>query len=139
MSEQNETLIRRWFEEVWNKKNEAAIDEMLDDDCIAYGLPDGKGGEVDNKAKFKDLFQAFIQAYPDINVTVEETMSKADHAFARCMVTGTHLGEGLGFSATQRGVAFTGMLLIEVKEGKIAKAWNEFDFLNMYRQLERSR
>ena len=135
MSEQNEALIRRWFEEVWNKKNEAAIDEMLDDDCIAYGLPDGKGGEVDNKSKFKELFHAFVLAYPDINVTVEETMSKENHAFARCSITGTHLGEGLGFSATQKGVAFTGMLLIEVRDGKITKAWNEFDFLNMYQQL----
>jgi predicted ester cyclase len=45
------------------------------------------------------------------------------------------LGDGLGFSATQRDVAFTGMLLVEVEEGKITKAWNEFDFLNMYRQL----
>jgi steroid delta-isomerase-like uncharacterized protein len=135
MSEQNEALIRRWFEEVWNNKNEAAIDELLDDDVVAYGLSDGKGGEVDNKAKFKALFHAFIQAYPDINVVVEETMSKDNHAFARCSVTGTHLGHGLGFSPTQKGVAFSGMLLIEVRDGKITKAWNEFNFLNMYEQL----
>jgi len=135
MSEQNEALIRRWFEEVWNNKNEAAIDEMLHDDCVAYGLSDGQGGEVDNKAKFKELFHAFIQAYPDINVTVEETMSKDNHTFARCAVTGTHLGDGLGFSPTQRNVVFTGMLLTEVVDGKITKAWNEFNFMTMYQQL----
>ena len=31
-------FIHRWFEEVWNKKRESAIDEMLDDDVVVYGL-----------------------------------------------------------------------------------------------------
>lgn len=35
-----ETLLHRWFEEVWNKKNKAAIREMLTEDAVHYGLMD---------------------------------------------------------------------------------------------------
>ncbi len=29
MSEANKLLLKRWFEQVWNQKSEAAIDEMF--------------------------------------------------------------------------------------------------------------
>jgi len=30
MSEENKQLVHRWFDEVWNQKNESAIDRMFD-------------------------------------------------------------------------------------------------------------
>ena len=35
----HEALITRWFEEVWNRKRESAIDEMLADSVLIYGIP----------------------------------------------------------------------------------------------------
>jgi hypothetical protein len=34
----NKVLVHRWFEEIWNKGREAAIDEMLANDCAVHGL-----------------------------------------------------------------------------------------------------
>ena len=31
--------------------------------------------------------------------------------------------------------AFTGMVLVHVREGRILEAWNNFDFLTLYEQL----
>jgi steroid delta-isomerase-like uncharacterized protein len=135
MSEQNEALIRRWFEEVWNNKNEAAIDEMLDDDVVAYGLIDGQGNVVSDKEGFKGVFRQFTQAYPDIHVEVEETIAAGDRVLARCTVTGTHQGDGFGFAGTGIPVDFTGMLVAGIKDGKIIEAWNEFNFIRMFQQL----
>ena len=47
MAEEYETLIHRWFEEVWNKRSEEAIDEMFAADGIANGLNDPLGNPVD--------------------------------------------------------------------------------------------
>jgi steroid delta-isomerase-like uncharacterized protein len=115
MSEQNETIIRRWFAEVWNARNPETIDELLDDDCMAYGLTDGRGGDIDNKEKFREHFHSFSAAFPDLNVTVEETMSSGDRVLARCTVRGTHTGEGLGFPPTGKPIDITGMLLTVIK------------------------
>ena len=43
MSEHNKAFIRRWFEEVWNKGREEAIDEMFAEEGVANGLVDDAG------------------------------------------------------------------------------------------------
>jgi hypothetical protein len=40
MSEANKLLVRRWFEQVWNQKSEAAIDEMFSPQGKSHGFPD---------------------------------------------------------------------------------------------------
>lgn len=40
MNTENEKLIRRWFEEVWNQQKESAIDELLSPDAKGTGLGD---------------------------------------------------------------------------------------------------
>ena len=40
----NKALVRRWFDEVWNKGQEATIDKLFAENGIAYGLGDtGEG------------------------------------------------------------------------------------------------
>lgn len=135
MNEQNDNLMRRWFEEVWNNKNEAAIDEMLDDNVVACGLVDGCGNPVDNKESFKSVFNQFVEVYPDIHFTVDDIISDGDRVVARCHVSGTHRGDGFGFPATGNRVNFSGMLSVEIKDGRITKAWNEFNYMDMFQQL----
>ena len=46
MSEENKELVRRWFEEVWNKGRADAIDEMFDENGIAHGLSDDPSNPI---------------------------------------------------------------------------------------------
>ena len=126
------SFLHRWFEEVWNNKSESAVDELLAEDGVGYGLP---GGEIRGPAAFKEYQRALISAYPDLRVHVEETITEGDKIAARCRVTGVHHGEGLGLSATNKPVEFTGLCMVRVKDGKIVEAWNEFNFMEMYQQL----
>jgi steroid delta-isomerase-like uncharacterized protein len=135
MSKENETFIYRWFEEVWNNHSEEAIDKMCAEDIIANGLTDAEGNTVRGVEAFKNLHRAFVSAYPDIKITVEDTISEGDKIAARCKVSAIHAGEGLGVAPTQQPVEFTGMTIVKLKDGKITEAWNEFDFMKMYRQV----
>ena len=135
MADENTTLIHRWFEEVWNNKNEDAIEEMMAEDCVANGLNGPDGNPVSGHEGFKALHRAFVSAYPDLRVTVEDTVIDGDTIAARCKVTGTHDGHGIGVPPTNVPVEFTGMTIVKVKDGKIVEAWNEFDFMKMYTQV----
>lgn len=135
MNTEGKTLAHRWFEEVWNKGRAEAIDEMLAEDGIAHGLADASGNDLRGPADFKPFFHNFRAAFPDIQVTVEDTVAEGDKLAARCTVTGTHGGEGIGLAATNRAVTFTGMCLLRIKDGKIVEAWNNFDFMSMFQQL----
>ncbi len=132
---EHETILHRWFEEVWNNRSEDAIDELFAEDGVANGLNDAEGNPLRGPEGFKTLHRAFLTAYPDFNITVEDTISEGDKIAARCTVRATHSGEGLGLLPTDQPVEFTGMTIVKIKDGKIVEAWNEFDFMKMYSQV----
>jgi steroid delta-isomerase-like uncharacterized protein len=129
-------LVRRWFEEVWNKGREDAIDEMFAEDGIAHGLADEAGAEpLRGAAGFKPFYRNFRSAFPDIEVVVEDTIAEGDRVAARCTVRATHAGDTLGFAATQRPVEIGGITIARISDGKIVEAWNHFDFMKLFQQI----
>ncbi|HEX5708066.1 MAG TPA: ester cyclase [Pyrinomonadaceae bacterium] len=135
MSEENKALVRRWFDEVWNKGRAEAIDELFAEDGTAHGLGDVEGASLRGPAEFKPFHQKFREAFPDIEVTIEDVITEGDKLAARCLVRGSHRSDSLGFAATNRGVGFTGMVFLRIRDGKIVEAWNNFDFMSMFQQL----
>jgi len=129
----NKSLIRRWFEEVWNQKREAAIDELAAPDVIVYGLgpqnPPPRGREP-----FITFWRQFCGAFPDIRITVEDVIAERDLTCARISFTGTHHGHHLGVPPTTNRVAATGLCLTRWRNGQIVEAWNEFDALGVMLQ-----
>ena len=132
LQDDNKALIRRWFAEVWNKGRAEAMQEMLASDGIVHGLGAaplrGPGG-------FLPFFRKFRQAFPDLQIAVEETIAEGDLVTARCVVRGRHTGDALGLAPTHRDTQFTGMTIVRIKDGKVVEAWNDFDFLALYQQL----
>jgi steroid delta-isomerase-like uncharacterized protein len=135
MSEENKALLKRWFEEVWNKGRSDAIPEMFADDGIAHGLSEDPSAPMRGPRDYQPFYAAFRGAFPDIIVTVEDMIAEGDKVAARCSVTGKHTGDQLGFAATNTGVDFTGITIVRIRDGKIVEAWNNFDFMRMNRQL----
>ena len=131
----NTALVRRWFEEVWNRGREEAIDEMFDEEGVAHGLADEGGAGLRGPAHFRVFHRRFREAFPDVVVSVDDAISEGDRVAARCTVRASHRGDALGFAATERPVEFTGMTFARVRGGKIVEAWNSFDFMAMYQQL----
>lgn len=135
MSTDNKALMHRWFEEVWNKGRAEAIDEMFAEDGVAHGLVDEQGNELYGPAGFKPFFANFRNAFPDIEVTIEDAIAEGDKVAVRCRVRGTHQGEGINVAATHLPVDFTGMCITRIEDGKIVEAWNNFDFMSMFQQV----
>lgn len=129
------TILHRWYEEVWNKGRAELIDEMIAPEAIAHGLEDPSGNPVRGPAEFKKFFTGFRAAFPDIHITVKETVSENDLVVAYCSVKATHTGEAFGMAATGMPVSFEGMLMFRVRDGKCVEAWNCFDFLKMFQQM----
>jgi hypothetical protein len=100
MSEENKTLIRRWFDEVWNKGRADAIDEMFAANGIAHGLSDDSESPLVGPEAFKVFHAKSRDAFPDIIVTVEDMVAEGDRVAARCSVRGKHTGDSLGFPGT---------------------------------------
>jgi predicted ester cyclase len=129
------SLLRRWFEEVWNQGREATIDEMLEPNVIVHGLIDTAGNEITGIDLFKSFWRGLRTTLSDIHVDVQETVTEGDRSVARYVVTGTYKGEGAGNSPKEKPVHFTGMSMALIKDGKFIEVWNNTDFATMYRQM----
>jgi steroid delta-isomerase-like uncharacterized protein len=130
-----DTLIHRWFEEVWNQGRENMIDELTTKDAVSHGLSTVEGDNVRGPASFKPFYQRLKSAFPDIHFTVDDVLSEGDKIAARISVTGTHTGLGLSLPPTNRPVELRGIVMARTRDGKIAEVWNNFDFLSLYQQL----
>ena len=135
MSEQNKALVQRWFEEVWNQGKSETIDELLAQDGVIHGLVDVTGQPVRGIEAFHEFHNQFRGAFSDLQVSVDDMVAEGDRVVARCGVRGKHTGESLGFAATNAPIQFEGIAIVRIKDGKIVEAWNQFDFLEMNKQL----
>lgn len=128
------TIAHRWFNEVWNEGREQTIDDLLTADGTGYGLGEGEA-DVHGPAEFKVFWRNLRSAFPDAHIAIEDTIADRDKVAVRLKFTGTLRGDTLGVPANGQRVAFSGVVIFRVTEGRIAEAWNSWDQLGMLRQI----
>src|SRR5688572_9778699 len=104
MSAENKTVIRRWFDEVWNQGRVESIDELLAADGVVHGLGDGS---MTGPAAFRAFQASYRDALPDVAITIEDLVAEGDMVAFRWSATGTHRGSGMGIAPTDRAVRFS--------------------------------
>ncbi len=134
MSEENKNLVRRWFEEVWNQRRVSAIDEMFDRSGKAYGFPDADQ-VISGPEEFAEVCKTYHEAFPDMQMTVEDLIAEGDKVAVRWTATMTHLGNGLGFPASSKKARLSGSSFLICRNGRILDGWNYMDLTRLQLQL----
>jgi len=133
MSDTNKNVIRRVFEEVWNKGNVSALDELVGPNLAHHdpSTPDfGHGPEGE-----KRRVNLYRSAFPDLHFTVEDVIADGDRVVARYTARGTHKGELNGIAPTGKHINVSGVTVSRIANGKIAESWVNWDALGMMQQL----
>jgi steroid delta-isomerase-like uncharacterized protein len=129
-AEANKELARKFFEEVWNQGNEAAIDRYVAADAHGNDLDFGTGREA-----FRRQWRHWRKAFPDLRFEVVDVIAEGDKVLTRWVLTGTHLGEIFGIAPTGRTVRVEGMSLDRIRDGQIVEGFDGWDALGLRRQL----
>jgi steroid delta-isomerase-like uncharacterized protein len=130
----NRRLVRKWFDQVWNKQRAETIDAMLSPTCIAHGKA-ADGGDAIGPGVFREFHKAYLGAFPDLKVSVEDVVAEGGKAAVRWVATGTHQGGTLGFPATGKTIRMQGMSFVKIKGGRIVEGWDSYDQHGMLQQL----
>ena len=133
MAQENSSLIRRWFEEVWNKGRMEAIDEMASADVVGHGQ--AQHATDIGLREFKPFVRALRSAFPDMKVNIDYVIEQGDKVVARWTATMTHKGEFLGFAPTGKKVTVTGTTTQRISGGKIVEGWDNWDQLGLLVQI----
>ena len=131
MSETNETVLRRFIDEVINNGDFSVLDELVQPNYV-YRSPDQ---ELDGPEALEGLLAAYRIAFPDLNVRIDDLVNGGDKVVISVTLTGTHEGDLMGISPTGKPVKINGMILSHFQDGKIVEEWEVLDMLAMFRQL----
>ncbi len=130
--EQNMKLVSKLITE-WNKRNLEFFMEVYAPD-YAYYSPSGNPNPV-SKEETIEIIKMFWQAFPDITLSVEESMAVGDKVISRFIARGTHNGEFEGISATGNKIEISAINIVRIKNDKIVEEREEADFLGLMMQL----
>jgi predicted ester cyclase len=81
------------------------------------------------------VYRAFFAGFPDLRLTVDETVEEGERIAVRFTVRGTHEGVFQGIPPTGRPVEVQGFSILHFSAGRIVERWNQLDQLSMLQQL----
>jgi predicted ester cyclase len=130
--EENKAIVRRWFEEVLNDKRLDRADDHVVQDYVDHGALPGQAPGLEGA---KRKWAMYAAVFPDLRTWSEDMVAERDEVAVRWMAEGTQQGELLGIPPTGKRARFSGMSIFRLAEGKIAEQWEEWDKLDLMRQL----
>ncbi|MCA1715365.1 MAG: ester cyclase [Actinobacteria bacterium] len=130
--EENKALIRRLFEEVINAGDLDRAGEFLGAGFVEHNPIPGQAPGIEG---FKQVIAMLRVAFPDLRITVEDLIGERDKVSVRLTVHGAHRGEFQGIPPTNRQVAWAGISIIRIAEGKVVERWFQSDVLGLRQQL----
>lgn len=133
---ENEQLVVRVAEEVWNEGNLDVVDEFMTEESVAHlpGLDPIHGPEA-----YKEQVQRYHTAFPDFHVEITDLFGDDDHVVVQYKMTGTHDGplEGgtVAIPPTGKAVEVDGIVVVHFEDGHPVEEYNRSDSLTMLEQL----
>jgi steroid delta-isomerase-like uncharacterized protein len=133
MSDQNKAVVRRLFEEFWNKGNQSLADQFFAPTYTHHdsATPDfGKGPEGERKRA-----NLYRNAFPDLRMAVEDIFADGETVVTRWSCHGTHKGDLNGLAPTGKQMHITGMSTVRFSHGKMVEGYVNWDALGLMQQL----
>ncbi len=129
----NKDVVRRFYEELWNRGNLDAADKLVAQDYVRHDLrpgdaPPGPSGQ-------KAVAEKFRAAFPDVRLELEALVAEGDLVAARWTISGTHQGAWGDVTPTGRKVRFSGVNFFRIADNRIAEIWNIRDDLGLWEQV----
>jgi predicted ester cyclase len=126
------TRIRHAIDEVFNKGNMIALDDIMATDIVYHQppRPDLKGLEA-----YKQFFTDLRKAFPNMQYTIDDLIIDGDTSAARYTLRGTHTGQWMGIPPTGKRVTWTGLWMTRTANGMGVEQWVYSDTLGLMQQL----
>ena len=131
-AEQNKSIVRRWVEEGWNKRNTALIDQLFTPNFYQHET----GPEtVSSRETLKPFVAGYLSAFPDLQFTIEDLVAEGDKVVWRFKATGKNTGPFMGGPITGKSIAVTGTITFRLENSRMAEAWLNLDVLGLLQQV----
>lgn len=125
-------VTRRFYDDLISRGDLELLDELVHDDFIEHeefpGLPPGKEG-------LRTFVTLMRDAFPDLDVAIEDMVAEGDKVASRVRFSGTHRGEFMGIPPTERKIDVAVIDIVQYRDGKASHHWGLTDQMAMMKQL----
>ncbi|MFZ5893918.1 MAG: ester cyclase [Myxococcota bacterium] len=129
---ENRAAYERFCEEVLQRGNLDAIDELVDVDVVSHSpFP----GQAPGRAGLKAAFTMFRAAFPALEVEVRDIIAGDDKVVGYFHVSGEQRGEFMGIPPTGKRISYDEMVIVRLRNGKIVEHWSVADTYEMMQSL----
>jgi len=115
----NKSIVRRYYEEVLNRRQLQVFDELANPNFVSY-LPDGKG--IDSEI-YKQTITGTLAVIPDLKVTIQDQIAEGDKVMTRWKAQGTPQVEFAGIKPNGKPITVTAIHVHRLQNGKIMEHW----------------
>ena len=129
MSQNLDLLLRSL--EAWNQHDLESYRKLYAPDAVIHGfapMPLGIDAVLGG-------YSAFFAGFPDLRLTVAETLVDSDRIAVRFTIRGVHAGPFQGIPPTGRLIEVQGITILHYHESLVVERWNQLDQLTMLQQL----
>jgi len=132
MSKEANIAAQKKFGEAVNTNNYDLFKELVAVDSIDH---DPAPGQTPGPEGYADFFGMMRDAFPDMELSVEQLSADEDTVSFAYRVKGTHKGEFMGIPASGRSINVRGMQISKFKDGKMTERWGSSDELGILKQI----
>lgn len=129
-NEEIRQIARDFFEEIWNKGDESAIDKYISVDTVGNDPQFGTGRE-----SFRTKWREWQIAFPDIHFRIDDVIVEGNQVVTKWHLTGTQTGPLEGQSPSDKKVSVDGVSIDQIKNGQVVSGFDAWDSLNFRKQL----
>ena len=131
MSLADEAVVRRFYEEMNNGRNNAIAPELFTAGHVMHDPQVASEPGPQGMADVVSVYQDGVQGHWDI----QEIFSTDDRVVVRWIGSGKHIGEVNGIPPTGREVQVDAITIHRMSGGKIAETWEVWDTLTFLTQI----
>lgn len=131
LEEQNEVLIRQVLDLINDRDLDAAF-EFYAPDYIYHG-PGGQ--ELRGRDDIRGLWATYLNAFPDLQSTVDDVIVEGDKLVLRWTIQGTHTGDFLQIPASNNPISLSVTEIFRIADGQLVEAWDQYDRLGLLEQI----
>jgi steroid delta-isomerase-like uncharacterized protein len=128
----NEAVVRRFYEELWNKWRVDVAAEIVAVDVRFRG---SLGSDLIGSEQLLEYVERVRSAFPDWHNRIDEIISSGNRVVTRMTWTGTHRGPLGEVAPTGAHVEYCGAALFRLADGLIEEAWVVGDTQELWRAL----
>ncbi len=131
--EENKAIIRRFYDEVINRRRLAVLDEILAPNF--EGFKTEGADHASNCENFKHFLAFALSTFPDCQQTIHAWHMEKDVVVTRWSLCGRQKGDYLGLPGIEQQFRATGSDTFPLVGGQIMEHWVELDTLHLGRQI----